>query len=314
MLTTLLAGAAGAAIGATAAFAYVGKQIYAYMHLFTNDIYTNTRPCGIQFADLPEPPWEPNGSDPACLFGLEGIARLIAVVPPADVLPVRGVARLDDDPPLAMVHRGKYQQWVCLRGTHTPQDRAMDARVSQVVFPHTVASQDPLLQCWELLPPEEYRVHEGFAAIADLLYPQLEPLIEKNVPVVLAGHSMGGAVAMLLAFRFCRFGSCVVYTYGCPRIMNPAMADALPFEVIRVINTADIVTDTPPVLMHGKDTDTPAQYAHVGRPVVFTDNRLSYTHNHTLDVYHENLVHRRAHFLLEPTPWNFLDPATQREP
>ena len=105
------------------------------------------------------------------------------------------------------------------------------------------------------------RVHQGFLAtwhahgvydavlalVGDLLSAAPTP---GAVRVLCTGHSLGGAVAQLASFDIVReLGLCPdrvsVYTFGCPRIGNHALAEEFE-EVVpdtwHIINDQDVVT------------------------------------------------------------------------
>jgi len=73
---------------------------------------------------------------------------------------------------------------------------------------------------------------EGYAVAADVVWPKLKELLEKCVPsggkVFVTGHSLGGALAALIANRISTelpAGVGAVYTFGMPRPGNQAFAD-----------------------------------------------------------------------------------------
>ena len=105
------------------------------------------------------------------------------------------------------------------------------------------------------------RVHQGFLStwrangIRERVLAHIGALLESAedrgaVRVLCTGHSLGGAVAQLASFDIAReLGvsphNIKVYTYGCPRIGNRAMANES-YEMVpdtwHVINDQDVVT------------------------------------------------------------------------
>lgn len=89
--------------------------------------------------------------------------------------------------------------------------------------------------------PEAARVHAGFSAVARSLegplFKQIYAQLDANagtyptgpqMEVVFAGHSLGGAVATLLAARGdSRIPNATLVTFGCPRVGNAALQAAV---------------------------------------------------------------------------------------
>ena len=91
-------------------------------------------------------------------------------------------------------------------------------------------------------------VHRGFQADAVAIYEDVVPYVRKDWPIRLTGHSLGGAVAALLAAYFEKQGYTVerVVTFGQPKVTTtlPERFD-LP-ATIRVVNDLDVVPMVPP--------------------------------------------------------------------
>lgn len=111
------------------------------------------------------------------------------------------------------------------------------------------------------------RVHSGFHTGLDDLWEHVHPIVEAAAkPVVLTGHSLGGALAVLAAARLHEAGHVIaaVHTYGQPRVglgdFRAAYGDRLDDVTYRFINHIDIVTRVP-LLLQG--------YRHTGRRVYF---------------------------------------------
>lgn len=97
-------------------------------------------------------------------------------------------------------------------------------------------------------------VHRGFKHSVDLIWDDLVALLDKYSPgrkVWCTGHSLGAAMATLIATRCCRMDGLpdpVLFTYGSPRVGDKIYArlmDGLGLEHHRWVNNEDIVTRNP---------------------------------------------------------------------
>ena len=94
------------------------------------------------------------------------------------------------------------------------------------------------------------KVHSGFLSELNLIYSKVESSIPRNPdkPIVLTGHSQGGAIAVLAAKRLEQSGHEVkeVYTFGAPRPANQEFVASLNTPVFRVEYGSDLVPHVPP--------------------------------------------------------------------
>ena len=147
---------------------------------------------------------------------------------------------------------GELTQHVFVRGTADHGDLLADLR----------ASQTPLtLPAGAGHSERTIAVHRGFAEVARALHDDLRPLLDARARVALSGHSMGGAVATLLAAALKAEGFDVdaLVTFGAPRLTDGAggaiLADVLdrptgpraaPTRELRVVNEGDPFASLPP--------------------------------------------------------------------
>jgi triacylglycerol lipase len=113
------------------------------------------------------------------------------------------------------------------------------------------------------------KMHKGFKIALDSVYAKLASLCQPGCKkrIWLIGHSLGGALAVSAAFQAARSGIPIagVYTFGQPRVFNPAGATA--YDVLlrditfRVVDREDIVPRVPWLL---------GNYKHCGHEV-FSD-------------------------------------------
>jgi hypothetical protein len=107
---------------------------------------------------------------------------------------------------------------------------------------------------------------EGYEAAADVVWDDLQALLAKSVPpggkVFVTGHSLGGALAVLIAERISQLPKDVdaVYTFGMPRAGSTAFAASydndLGLRTFRLVHGDDIVPTVAP---------TSFGFLHVGR-------------------------------------------------
>lgn len=102
-----------------------------------------------------------------------------------------------------------------------------------------------------LVEHDEYdgRVHYGFSTVLHRTWDRIEEILEEveGKPLFLTGHSMGGALAILTACRLARRGRAPVatYTYGAPRVGDPAFCAGYSLPTYRVVNGLDLVPEMP---------------------------------------------------------------------
>ena len=93
-------------------------------------------------------------------------------------------------------------------------------------------------------------VHLGFARAAEAVYPTVRALLtalDRDLPIWVTGHSLGGAMATLVAHRLAHEGFPVraVYTYGSPRPGDRNFRDAYRLPNYRFVNDNDLVPHLP---------------------------------------------------------------------
>lgn len=121
-------------------------------------------------------------------------------------------------------------------------------------------------------PLQNSKVHEGFQ---DAFFPAvlqigrtLERFRTNNQQIWVAGHSLGGALAVLLVAVLLRDGIDVagLYTYGAPRLGNSGFAKAFDKKMkgvsFRVVNSGDVVPHVPMEM----------RFSHTGNRILFDQN------------------------------------------
>ncbi len=109
-------------------------------------------------------------------------------------------------------------------------------------------------------------VHQGFDAALQAAWPDVATALRAAGPAIrlfVVGHSLGGALAALAAVRIRKESGLVadgIYTFGMPRIGNPAFAqaydEAFGERTYRLVHGEDIVPTVPPSNFN---------FRHVGR-------------------------------------------------
>jgi triacylglycerol lipase len=132
---------------------------------------------------------------------------------------------------------------------------------------------------------DKCETHKGFSDDLEKVYADIKTELAKNIGkdtlLYVTGHSLGAALATLMAARLTAekqkvCGVHAVYTFGSPRVGDPAFATAYTYALgnstYRVINAEDLVTRVPPRIV---PTKPQWHYDHVGQIVYFdTDGRM----------------------------------------
>ena len=134
------------------------------------------------------------------------------------------------------------------------------------------------------------RIHTGFRRIADGI---INPLavdavrgINPNKPCYVSGHSLGSALATILALDIALAvpelqPQLQVYVYASPRVGNPdfvnSYAQILP-NTFRITNLADPIPTMPPTKLR-------AEFVHVGEEWSFVSQGGDILPNHIVDTY-----------------------------
>lgn len=133
--------------------------------------------------------------------------------------------------------------------------------LANVVFV-SFAGTDPLVAAnWATdfaFLPDATGTHSGFAAALQAVWEQIKPVLktasDAGASVIVTGHSLGGALAVLCAAR-ARAEQCAtaagIYTYGQPRVAGADFAASFNSGVLaarayRLVHGHDIVATVPP--------------------------------------------------------------------
>lgn len=113
------------------------------------------------------------------------------------------------------------------------------------------------------------QLHQGFAAAAKAAYEDVKSKLDKDQPITTTGHSLGGAIAVIVGMHLQRDGYQLdqVITFGQPKVTNVSGADVFAsLPLIRVVTPKDIVPLVPPLSpLQLQNVDI---YWHMGKEVI----------------------------------------------
>ncbi len=113
------------------------------------------------------------------------------------------------------------------------------------------------------------RLHSGFSQAAEKIYREIKPLLKPDYTVSTTGHSLGGAVALILAkyLDLDHFNVNRVVTFGQPKVTNITGAERFEhLDITRVVMPGDLVPLVPP--LDPVDINDLDIYWHAGKEVV----------------------------------------------
>lgn len=147
-----------------------------------------------------------------------------------------------------------------------------------VLFPGTETIQDWMTDLKIRKCPWSFgQVHRGFQEAFGSVATEITAMLPENSEVVIAGHSLGGALATLFASALHGFRRVhAVYTFGSPRVGNRAFArhynDALAERSFRIVNAGDPVPRLPWMLGTYRHVD---HLTYLNRDGGIDENRLA---------------------------------------
>ncbi len=115
-------------------------------------------------------------------------------------------------------------------------------------------------------------LHSGFAYAAKLVFTELKPLLKPGYKIRLTGHSLGGAVALILAMYIDQnqFDVDRAVTFGQPKVTNiPGAEKVQHLDIIRVVTPHDLVPLMP--LFDPLDINNIDIFWHAGKEVILLE-------------------------------------------
>ena len=167
-------------------------------------------------------------------------------------------------------------------------------------------------------------LHQGFALSARDIYEKIKTRLHKNYRISTTGHSLGGAVAVIIAMYLDTDGYKVdkVVTFGQPKVTNIAGSRKYGhLKLYRVVNPKDMVPLVPPadpmdmmklsifwhmgteiLLLPGKQYAELSGLKSMMRAVEFLDDQPSQQHisDHFMSSYLQNLEQKLPDPVLTP--------------
>ncbi len=149
------------------------------------------------------------------------------------------------------------QHMIAVRGTSNAENAIVDAAFVLVADPLTGID-----------------IHQGFLLAARDIYQQIQPEIKSGYSINTVGHSLGGAVALILAMMFDAQDYSVgkVITFGQPKVTNISGSRKFKhLNVVRLVTPKDIVPLMPP--LDPMDLMNLSIFWHQGTEVVLFKNK-----------------------------------------
>jgi len=148
----------------------------------------------------------------------------------------------------------KKQQIVVIRGTANVENVIVDMDIKLVEDAQTGVS-----------------IHKGFLDAGNSIYKEVKSQLNNKYEITTTGHSLGGAVAVVLAMKMKEDGFNVdAVTFGQPKVTNVGGANKFKsLNITRVVRPKDIVPIVPPVdVMDIKNLDI---YWHLGKEIILNN-------------------------------------------
>jgi triacylglycerol lipase len=165
----------------------------------------------------------------------------------------------------------KQIQWIAVRGSSNLRNWMLNFDYLQRSFSRNVLDREDAID-----------LHTGFHSAAEDVYQTILSHLNKNYQTRLTGHSLGGAIAVILMMFLIEDGyqveKCI--TFGQPKVTDQKGAEICQnLPLLRIINDRDIVPLLPPGTVL---TELQGGYHHFGARVVLQDE-AGYSYTQTIE-------------------------------
>lgn len=216
-------------------------------------------------------------------------------IPPQSLKEELKVWNIKESPVFGIVWTYQDMAFVIFRGTQNIKELMQDLTIKQEIFPkYNKLNQQKVRFLHNISTPPE--VHTGFLEVYTNFREKLVNKLNELKPkqVIVAGHSLGGAVSTICGLDLKLLGyNSIVYNFASPRVGNDLFCDMVKsskLPVYRIVNTTDIIPTFPSSVSPNFLDDIPYIYTHCGKMIAFTSNWKSYVNNHLLPVYMDYLL------------------------
>ncbi|MBD2869725.1 lipase family protein [Paenibacillus arenilitoris] len=224
------------------------------------------------------------------LFEKEKVVLPLGYTLRFNILALAGVEQPEEEV-FGFLAESKDNVVLIFRGTRTFKDNESDQDFFQIPYPFI---------------RHVGKTHRGFTCIYQSAREELIGELNKlstNKRLFVAGHSLGGALAVLAALDIAvntEFKNPVVYTYGSPRVADPEFASSFNQTVknsFRIVNVHDIIPTLPAKAYPPPITKNGLFYRHVNTkvPISFQLNSLP-VRNHEIVCYFKFLSLQNPRF------------------
>ena len=150
------------------------------------------------------------------------------------------------------MNKSNKKQTLVVRGTANVENAVVDAA-------HKLVTNNML----------EIKLHEGFSTAAQKIYHAVKPHLLPNFTISTTGHSLGGAVAVILSMKLQqnKFLLADTVTFGQPKVTNiSGVSQFESINVIRLVTPKDLVPLVPP--FDAMDVNNLDIYWHLGTEII----------------------------------------------